>query len=368
MNRIYLAMLALMVGLLGVARAQSAPTAPTSTPMSLSTFMAWASQVQLANETLNKNINSSRSQLLIFQAVRPSAAMLALEDNLAHGYVDCTGTILCIGAKNFHPQKVLMQTGEALEATFALALECRWIGFSWSLAWVCPELYLTKDSPAQSLWMWQTNQKDYLITGSGLDGTGDAVTVVEGQQFLAAMRENMMIGRVLQSARKSGGGQYGGTLEPSYQQNTYLSIKALLDRIASEADVSIIGTASPTFELALKNARATFGNLPAIKIITHKSHYPSFGPCFGGLFARGLHYYLFDKITPLGVMVIIRRAGANEIIQGSLLTGQGTQATVGIVGSRMVEQLITQLNLSKLIDQTYSPTELLWGIWTLPCR
>ena len=365
---ILMPVLALHLALFGAAR-ETTPTAPTSTTMTLNGFMAWASQVQLANPTLNTGAVTVNSQLLILQSVKPNAAMLALEDNLAHGYVDCTGTILCINAPNSHPQKVILLTGEALETTYAPALECRWVGFSWSLAWICPELYLTKNTPAQSLWMWQTSKKDFLISGSGLDGTGDVVTIVEGVQFLAAMRENMMIGRVLQSARKSGGGQYAGALEPSYQQNVYATVGGLLTKISAEPDVTILGTASPAFELALKNARAAMPYyLPAINIITHKSHYPSYGACFTGLVTRSLHYYLFDKVTPSGVMVIIRRAGANEIIQGSLLTGQGNQPTVGIVGSRMVEQVITQLNLAKLIDQTYSPTELLWGIWTLPCR
>lgn len=171
-----------------------------------------------------------------------------------------------------------------------------------------------------------------------------------------------MIDRVLLAARRVGAGV--GTQPPAYTERRYVTMQDLVNRIMTARDVTIIGKTGVGFASAVKNARAQYWRSP-LRVIAHESQYPQFGACFS--FATPVYYYLFKQQQPAGAMVVIRD-GENEIIQGALLSGEGNTATVGFYGSELVDHVITQLNLAKLIDQTYSPSELLFGIFTLPCR
>jgi hypothetical protein len=362
--RIVIVLLLCVLGL-GMVQAQTQPEPPKQSTMRLRDFLNWAKKVQLEHPTLPTTTQPAR--LLMFQAGLSNPNLMQLVDDLAHGYVDCTGTFLCINAPNYHPQRVEVLTGAALEASYSTPTNCRWVGFSWSIAHVCATLYIHNDAPKQSLWMWQTAKKDYLVTGAGLEPNASldtTVSVVEGVGFLQAMQQNMMIDRVLASARRVGVGV--GTQPPAFFERRYATMQDLVSRVMTANDVTIIGKTGAAFATAIKNARAFYWRSP-IRVIAHESQYPNMGACFANAFGTPLHYYLFKKQQPAGAMVVIRDA-QNEIIQGSLLTEEGVAPTVGFYGSEIVDHVITQLNLGKLIDQTYSPSETLFGIFTLPCR
>jgi hypothetical protein len=347
----------------GMVSAQTVPEAPKQSQLKLRDFLVWAKKVQLENPTIGTIANPTR--LLMFQSGNPHPNLLQAVDDLAHGYVDCTGTFLCINAPNYHPQRVEVMTGAALEANHTNSTNCRWVGFSWSITYVCATLYIHNDTPKQSLWMWETTKKDYLISGAGLEPNASlesTVMVVEGTGFLKGMQKNMMIDRVLAAARRVGVGV--GTQPPAYTERRYATMQDLVNRVMMARDVTIIGKTGAGFSTAIKNARAMYWRSP-IRVIAHESQYPNMGACFS--LATPVHYYLFKQQQPAGAMVVIRD-GENEIIQGSLLTGEGNTTTIGFYGSELVDHVITQLNLGKLIDQTYSPSESLFGIFTLPCR
>lgn len=176
--------------LVGVVSAQALPEAPKQTQMKLRDFLVWAKKVQLENPTIGVAANPTR--LLMFQSGNPHPNLLQAVDELAHGYVDCTGTFLCINAPNYHPQRVEVMTGAALEANYTNQTGCRWVGFSWSIANICATLYIHNDTPKQSLWMWETSKKDYLITGVGLEPNASLdslVSVVDGVGFLKGMQK-----------------------------------------------------------------------------------------------------------------------------------------------------------------------------------
>ena len=196
-----------------------------------------------------------------------------------------------------------------------------------ALAYVCPEQYVVADAPKQSVWLWTTNQGEYLITGSGLEGRGDEIVVVSGTGYLATLRENLMLGRVLQSARRVGGGTYGGPVEATSSERLYSSTAQIAARILGENDVTILGRVSPALETAVRLGRVNSGGSP-INVIAHKSSYPNFGPC-KPFAERYVNYYLFDSTQPQGAMVIVRRRDGNEIISGPLVTGTGGRSHEG---------------------------------------
>ncbi len=348
--------------------AQGGYSAPTRMTMRVADFVTWARGVQLQNTGTSPF--TGEGQLEIIQGGSPPAALVTLQDDLAHGGVDCTGTFLCIGATNRRAQNVRVLMGENLEALYTPRLECRWVGFSWAVANICPEQYVVKDAPKTSAWFWTTRTGEYLVSGPGLDGGADRVEVVAGNGFLAGLRDAMMLGRVFQTARRVGGGGYGGVLETTYTTVTYANTAAVVARVLGENDVTVLGAPTPALEAAVRAGRTGgFGGAGAINVIAARSHYPNFGPC-RPLFGRPVNYYLFnDSATqPQGALVIVRRAGAYEVISGSLVDGVGTRPTVGIRGDRYVQRLIEQLNLKAIIDQTYSPSEAYLGFLWLPCR
>lgn len=349
--------------MLDTSQAQTGIVPPSKTTMTETEFIAFARRVQLANTGSLPWAGSG--ELVMIQGRAPSAALETLQDDLAHGFVDCTGTFACIGASNYPAQNVRFLSGANLETRYTTRMDCRWVGFSWSVAYVCPEQYVVTDAPQQSIWFWKTRTSEYLITGSALDGGANRIEVVSGSGFLTAMRDAMMLGRVLQTARRVGGGSYSGAVESTYSQTIYSSLAQVASRVLNEDNVTILGGVTPALEAAIRTGRGA--GLGPINIIAHRTKYPNFGPC-RPLLGRAINYYLFDTVQPAGAMVIVRRAGGNEIISGSLIDGIGTRATVGIRGNRFVERIIAQLNVKAIIDQTYIPSESFLGLFWMPCR
>jgi hypothetical protein len=314
--------------------------------LSQADFIKWAYKVQL-NSPKNSPGYHSKGQLFLIAPSPTSAVMGELVDRLAHGFTDCTGTFLCINAPVYPAQNLQVFTGAALEAHYWALTQNKYVGFPWGWAYTEGQLYVGASVPKAGLWLWETGNLDYIITGSLLDGTGTEVQVVEGPGIAAAMREAMMVGRILQGSRKAGGGGYNGKVEKLFDEIPYTDLGALAGRIASEQNIIVVGTIQKSLVEAL-NARAGWFGIP-ITVIAGSDAVGSFGPCtFWGIIRRPVRYAVLDS-KPQGGFVILERGLESEIITGSMISPLDKSATKGMKGA-YVQRILKQFDLPRLLS------------------
>jgi hypothetical protein len=320
-------------------QAQQAPPIEEINFTNQAQFLSWAYKTQL----------STTGKLFMIASAAPNAEMGLLIDRLTHGWTDCTGTFLCINAPVYGHQNVQVFTGNGLEAAYEPLTILKYVPLPWGWAWRSGELYLNGTAPNTAIWLWETPAKDYMVTGTLLEGRGTAVKILQGLGIAKAIKESMMIGRILQSARKNGGGQYTGTVEKLYDAQTYTGVLQLAERMNDAVNITIIGKLGKPLIDALQQSRGfgIFGN--PIKAIVGKSQVGQYGPCNWWSFQRMTEYFVMP-VEPSGGFILINDGINSEVISGALITSIGTEATIGLKGV-YAQRILEQLNIQGLMNQ-----------------